>query len=172
MKRINTKKKQVFFWTKQGNAGDAFEIGNKIPYLILIAVSLTIVLFIVSLTFNYYNSYKIEVPDETYANTYITRFLYSPTCFSASGQFYSATSSTFVIDYDTFTEEQLHSCYQSDQDARFSFRLTLQSDDGAIRRSIQTQHYVGQPQSTLRRYILVEHGDKLYDATLQIEIGY
>ncbi len=171
MKRM-TVRKALGLDSKKGIAGDAFEIGNKLPYLILIAVALTVVLFIVSLTFTYYNSYKIEVPDETYANTYITRFLYSPTCFSATGQFYSATSSTFVLDYDKFTQERLHSCYQSNQDARFSFRLTLLSDSKDIRKSIQTEHYVGQPQSTLRRYVLVQQGNDLTDATLQIEIGY
>lgn len=171
MKQISRQYTRALRLSKRGVGGDAFEIGNKLPYLMLIAITLTIALFVISFTFDFYNAYKIVVPDETYINTYITRFLYSPDCFSSEGQFFSGGSKTFLLDASKFNQQQLDSCYQTSAENIYSFRLSFRPDDPSYTLpSIQTLTYSGRPLTTLQRYVLVQFNEELIPGTLHIEI--
>ena len=158
--------KKLLF-SKKASDGDAFEFGNQLPEIIfmitIIIILITVLLFVLS----FMKSHHVTVPEETYYYTYISRFLYSPNCF-ASSDLGGGYSSGLIIDYELFTDPQLHNCFVTDEYTEFAFQLRLSGNFPD--KIISTKNYYDKSQTTLLSNVAVLHGEDIFPGKLFISI--
>ncbi len=153
---------------KKGSESQLWPIHTE-PWWLLFCFVLTVAAIGFVFTVSKAGAEQSKIKENLESFILMQRFFESPACFVyEKGAIMNARS----IDAEKFTEENLNSCYEPNENAAPAFRITLISDTAKISKVISTRNWNQNRQSeeSKSKDVPVYSGGKTSNGAMMIEI--
>ena len=155
---------------KKGTAASEMWAPDTIIFWIIFGIVLSLVAIVFVLIISKSGAEKAKIYENLESFNLMQRFLKSPNCFVFEKD---EIFSVGVIDYSTFNEQRLSSCYKTDQSTFPAFRLILSSDTGDIFKTIKTSNWNDNrnfEEKTTPKSVMIYSQDKSLKGKIEIEV--